>query len=219
MTSLRKVTRLLIHPLIALAVVFSASVFLPTPAQAATLPGVNIQPPFSGWWDRYGVAGASYHHRPYGGDWAVDMYRAPGETVSTRAWPVSQQGAVSYRIADVRLACRSGVYADGGYVVTVEFHYGGHYVGWAKYAHLANVQVGAGQWVSHGAVLGYTDRFRYSSCYNVSNNDGVHVHFEAYSNSNYACYINRPAGAWVDYWGVIGRIGSGYAYGFGKPCP
>ncbi len=186
---------------------------------APSLPAVNVQPPFSGYWDRFGYAPPSSHHIVYGGDWSVDMYRSPGSTVRVRAWPVSQQGGVAYRIAEVRRACGSGVYSHGGNRVKVDFHYAGKHIGHAWYAHLANVAVAPGQWVPHGALLGYTARFTYSSCYKVTSDAGVHVHFELFSNRHYACYIRRSAGAWVDYWGVIGRIGGSYAYAIRRACP
>lgn len=187
---------------------------------APSLPGVNIQPPFSGYWDRFGgTSPAAGHHRPFGGDLAFDFYRGPGAGIKVRAWPVSQVGAVSYRVAAVQAACRSGLIADGGYAVKVEFHYGGHNVGHAWYVHVDRPQVTAGQWIGHAATIGYTSRFRYSSCYQVNTDTGVHVHQEYYSNRHYACFIRRPAGAWVDYWGVLGRVGGNYAWGANAACP
>ena len=186
---------------------------------APSLPAINVQPPLSGTWDRFNVAGPAIHHIPFGKeDWSVDVYQKPDYTVRVRAWPVSQQGAVQYRIADVKSACKNPN-VDGGSAVKVEFHYAGHYVGWAWYAHLANVQVHKDEWVKHAAVLGYTKKFPESSCYDVQDVNGVHVHFELGSNRHFACYIPRPAGAWMNYWGVIGRIGGDFAHQTRSACP
>ncbi len=187
---------------------------------APSLPAINVQPPLSGTWDRFGIAGPADHHIPFGRgeDWSVDVYQNPGYTVRTRAWPVSQQGAVQYRIAAVTSACRDSK-VNGGSAVKVEFYYGDQNVGWAWYAHLDRVQVRAGQWVGHAAILGYTAKFPRSDCYDVEDVNGVHVHFELGSNRHYACYINRPAGARMNYWGVIGRIGGDYGHRFKTACP
>ncbi len=192
------------------------------PAQAShapSHPAINVQPPFSGYWDKYGLSGPAIHRPVTGADWAVDMYRSPGSTVRVRAFPVSGSGSVAYRIAAVTRACASGVYANGGNAVKVEFHYGGYLVGHAWYLHLANVPVQAGQWVGHGALLGYTARFTQNACYDVPNDAGVHVHFELYSSRHHACYIRRSAGTWVDYWKVIGKIGGNYASTTMTACP
>ena len=189
------------------------------PAQAhhaPSLPAINVQPPFSGAWDRFGLTHPTdTTHALIWGDWSVDAYRQPGSTVRVRAYPVSRQGAVAYRIAAKQRACKTNNYADGGDAVKVEFHYGGHYVGFAWYLHLANVQVAVGQWVPHAAVLGYTAAFNYgawSDCYQVTGDDGVHVHFELYSNRHYACYIPRARNHWMQYYYRIGIIGGDYAH-------
>ena len=199
-----------------------ASGLLSAPAQAhhaPSLPAVIVQPPFSGSWDRFGLAGASYHHRPFGGDWSVDVYRAPASTVRVRAWPESRQGSVAYFVREVRQSSCRDPANWAGKAVKVEFHYGGHNVGYAWYAHLDNVQVRALTWIPHGALLGYTGRYPRTRCYDVSNDSGTHVHFELASNRHYACYIRRAPNAWIDYWGAVGKIGGQYAVTYGQGCP
>ena len=86
-------------------------------------PPLNVQPPFVGTFDRFGIAGPyRNHHRVTGGDWAADLYASPGTAVQARAWPVSQQGAVQYRVAERKSACRNAS-DGGGEAVKVEFHY------------------------------------------------------------------------------------------------
>lgn len=204
------------------ALMVASAAMLQVPVQAhhkPSFPGVNVQPPCTGYWDKFGGSSPRNHHIVVGGDWSVDYFCSPGTAAQARAWPVSQQGAVAYRIAQVSRACRSGNYSMGGDAVKVEFHYGGYNVGFAWFLHLARVQVQAGQWVGHGATLGYTSRFTRNSCYDVSNDGGVHTHFELTSNRHWACYINRGAGARVNYWDVIGRIGGDYARTTRQACP
>lgn len=188
-----------------------------------TLPGVVVQPPMSGYWDRFGASPPTSHHRPFGGDFAVDFHRNPGtdDTVRVRAYPASGSGSVRYRIDDVRMACKSGVHADGGRAVKVGFFIGDTRVGHAWYVHLDRVPstIKAGSWVSHAAVVGYISRFKETTCYDVSSNDGVHVHLEYYSNRHYACWISRPAGTWVDYWGAVAKVGGNYRPTSTGPCP
>jgi hypothetical protein len=176
---------------------------------ASSLPTIQIQPPGSGYWDRFGLANPATHHIIYGADWATDFYMSPGSTVRVRAYPAYQVGSVKYHIATVggvTNTCRVG-YA--GKTVKVEFYFNGVLVGWAAYAHLDRVPVWNSEWVPHATLLGYTRQWTYSSCYQVSKATGVHVHFELYTRGvgHYACWYARPAGTWVNYWGKIGRIG------------
>jgi murein DD-endopeptidase MepM/ murein hydrolase activator NlpD len=79
--------------------------------------------------------------------------------------------------------------------------------------------VRAGQWVSHGQTLGTLAKYGYSACYQVNNNDGVHVHLEVYSNRHYACFVSGSPDVPVTYWGVIGRLGGHYADRAHAACP
>ncbi|MFF0723107.1 hypothetical protein [Micromonospora sp. NPDC003816] len=181
-----------------------------SPAQAvpaSSVPTVIVQPPGSGYWNRFNSVNPATHHIIWTADWATDFYMGAGMTVRTRAYPESQVGAVQYRIASVTNTCKAP--NNAGKTVQVEFWYNGVLAGWAYYAHLDAVPVSAGQWVAHAAILGYTKRWTKSSCYDVTTDEGVHVHFELFTkgDGHYACWYARPAGTWVDYWGVIGRIG------------
>jgi hypothetical protein len=187
---------------------------------ASSVPTVQIQPPGSGYWNRFNYSSVdpANHHIIWTADWSTDFYMAAGMTVRTRAWPASQVGAVQYRIASVSNTCASPNYA--GKTVKVEFWYNSVLAGWAYYAHLDAVQVAANTWVAHAAILGYTKRWSNSPCYQVNTAEGVHVHFELFTrgDGHLACWYARPAGTWVDYWGVIGRIG--YNTPTSKiPCP
>jgi hypothetical protein len=183
------------------------------------LPAISVQPPFTGIWDKYGVANPRNHNSVAGGDWAADLYRAPNSVIKVRAYPTSGRGAVRYYVAAETSACRSRT--DGGRAVKIDFYISSTKVGSAWYLHLANVPTGvrAGAWLSHGAVLGYTSRFTRSPCYDVPDDAGVHIHFELISDVHWACYINRRSGTSFEYYGVIGRIGGEYARGPRAACP
>lgn len=193
----------------------------PTPTPPATsgaLPALNVQPPFSGTWNRFNTVNPPQHSPLFGGDWATDVYAPAGTAVQVRAWPVSQQGAVQYKVVGIQNTCGNPANV-AGQAVRVEFFYQGIDVGWALYGHLDRVQVSVGQWIGHGQTLGYLRQWNNSSCWQVNNGDGVHTHMEVYSNRNFACYIARPWGAHLDYWGVIGRTGGNFARQRSATCP
>ena len=191
----------------------------PPPPAAGSLPALNVQPPFSGTWNRFGDVAPPQHRPLFGGDGATDVYAAAGTAVQVRAWPVSQQGAVQYKVVGIQNTCANAA-NQGGQAVRVEFYYNGVDVGWALYGHLDRLQVSVGQWVPHGQTLGFLRQWSYNSCYAVSNANGVHTHMEVYSNRNWACYLARPSNTHLDYWGVIGRTGGNWpAEGGGAACP
>jgi hypothetical protein len=165
--------------------------------------------PFSGAWDRFGLAHPSSHHTPYGGDWATDLYATSGTPVYFH--PFDNYTGGTYVVSSVAAACRSGIIADGGHAVKVELKdRAGTSLGWVLYSHLDRVPAGVanGQPISSGALLGYTRRWNHSTCYQVSTEEGVHVHYEAYNHHNYACYWDYGSGQTVASNRSMGLVGA-----------
>src|SRR5262245_33637241 len=93
---------------ITLGAVFAVLLVLVRNAQAvpaSSLPTIQVQPPGSGYWDRFGLANPATHHIIWGANWATDFYMPAGWDVRTRAYPASQVGSVKYRIASVSNTC------------------------------------------------------------------------------------------------------------------
>jgi hypothetical protein len=152
-------------------------------ASAATS-DVTVGMPFAGTFDRFGAAspaGSKPHHIVYGADWSSDIYAAPGT-------PVRFHSNLRGRVRRISVTCKSGVVADGGYTAEIDLlDAAGKKVGAANYAHLTKPRVDEGDGLEDGATLGDTSRWRFSTgCYEVSNDNGVHVHFEAAGSS---CWV------------------------------
>lgn len=142
----------------------------------------------------------------YSGHRRASSFRPPATCIRTQAsesadssrsgsWP-----AIGHR------------YEDGGYVVKLEAKNAatGVVIGRADLMHVASPQVTAGAVVGPWTTLGYLSRFRYSSCYQVSNDAGVHVHAEFIDAHKYSCYIWRGNGAAINENTTIGRSGAHY---------
>lgn len=161
----------------------------------------------------------SVHHIVYSNwgylnDWSVDIYRGPGtRIVSPFGSKASNGQPTRVRVVGLRSGCASGAIADGGYRMTLEVSNASTGVVLARsdIMHLANPQVSVGQTVGPWTTLGYSSRFRYSSCYQVRTDAGVHVHVEFINKHRYSCYIQRANGAVIDENTVIGRVGVHYS--------
>ena len=143
----------------------------------------------------------------------MDIYRGPGSAIVSPFGSKASNGT-PLRISVVGLAagCATGNIADGGYRMTLEAvnPTNGNVLGRADVMHVSNPQVGVGAVVGPWTVLGYTSRFRYTSCYQVSTDSGVHVHVEAANQHRYSCYIWRANGSGIDENTVIGRVAVHY---------
>jgi hypothetical protein len=190
---------------------------------------VNVYPPIQGssTWDRFGYSPPSLHHIVFGhwsypNDWAVDIYRNPGATIVSPFGTKTASGhPVSVSVVTVRPGCATGNLADGGYRIGLEARdtTTGQVLGRADVMHVANkpggIAVGAtvGPWTK----LGETGRFRYSSCYQVNGDSGVHIHLEVINQHRYSCYIYRSANTALTDLTVIGKVGT-HATGQRKTC-
>jgi murein DD-endopeptidase MepM/ murein hydrolase activator NlpD len=133
------------------------------------------------------------------------VYAAPQNS----ALPVK---AIVDRVAP---ACSSGAPADGGYAVTVGFYTSGTRVGSATYAHI-NPTVSVGMTISRrGTKVGTVGSYRYNTCW-----QGPHLHFQLYSEHNYACYSRtwQPRN-WVNPSNFLGFTGGNVASGPVEPAP
>ena len=184
-------------------------------AAAAANPAVWVGSPLSATWPT-GTSLPSQHHRPYGGDWSADLQSVSANApVVLYAAPQVSSVAIRAVVETVRPACASGVISQGGHRVTVAFYTGSTKIGTATYAHI-NPSVAQGATISRwGTTLGTVGTYTTSSCW-----DGRHVHFEMYSQLNYACY-NRgwTPGQRMSPTNFVGYTGGAFASGIRQPCP
>lgn len=206
---------------VAVAALAGSAALVSAPAQAhGSTEYVDLWTPLVGGsaWARTGGTEPAAHHIVYSNwgyqnDWSVDIFSGPGtRVVSPFGSKASNGQAMTVRVVSVGAGCASGNLADGGSVVKLEATNSatGVVLGRADLMHVANPQVGPGAVVGPWTTLGYTSRFRYSNCYQVSNDAGVHVHAEFINAHRYSCYIWRSNGAGVNENTVIGRVGVHY---------
>ena len=118
-------------------------------------------------------------------------------------------------VVTVQAGCATGNLADGGWRIGLEAvdTSTGDVLARADVMHVdnkpANIVVGAtvGPWTS----LGETGRFRYSSCYQVNGDSGVHLHLEVINQHRYSCYVSRSPGTEMNDLTVIGLGGPHYS--------
>lgn len=196
------------------ALVLGAVLLVPVavaPPAAADGAGATIGMPFTGWWDRYGVAHPSYHAgNNTAVDWAVDIYQGAGTQVRPR---MSGPG-LALKVSSVRATCGSA-----GQTVTIDVHTSGQYVGVVRYGHLSGVTVAAEQWISPDTVIGQLAQYPYQSgCWEVSSAGGVHTHVTGYNLRGYSCYHDVGSGAYLAEGHAIGIVGGNYAVARQSPC-
>jgi hypothetical protein len=171
-----------------LAAVFAvlASLVLVPSANAATAPLVWAGSPVESKWDGgLPESPPSVHHwlsqASDQGDWAVDLPTGVGQQAILYIAPQNGDN-ITTKIDQIGEACGGG--RNGGKFVTVGIYAGSLRIGSATYGHI-NPSVSVGQWVSRwGTVLGTVGSYTVNSaCWT-----GGHVHFQLYSNKNYACY-------------------------------
>lgn len=198
----------------AAALAFSLVGLSSTTAHAATI-AVWVGSPVQGNWPIDPSSQPASHHK-YWGDWSVDLINVgAGQAVYLYAAPQDGRSSVSAQVEAVRPACASGRISDGGYRVTVGLYNGSTKVGTATYAHI-NPSVTEGSWINRWeSRLGVVGSYNLSSCW-----QGVHLHYEMYSQQNYACY-NRGwrSGTAVYRTNFLGFIGGSYAFGPRSACP
>lgn len=155
------------------------------------------------------------------GDWAADLGAPAGTAATVYAAPQNSAMPVKAIVDRVAPACGSGNVADGGYAVTVAFYTNGTRVGSATYAHI-NPTVSAGATISRwGTKLGTVGQYRYLLGNGSRNGcwQGPHLHFQLYSEHNYACYNrNWSPGNWMSASNFLGFTGGNVASGPRRAC-
>jgi hypothetical protein len=199
-----------------LALLLGALLAVPVPAQAhSTSEYVSLWTPIVGssrWATTAGTQPSGHHivysNWGYLNDWSVDIFAPPGSRVVSPFGSKASNGQPTrVTVVGVRSGCASGAIADGGYRITLELQNAatGVVLSRADLMHVNSPQVGVGAVVGPWTTLGYTARFRSSSCYQVNNDAGVHVHAEFVDAHRYSCYVNRGNGAAINENTVIGR--------------
>ena len=163
----------------------------------------------------------SVHHwlssnaAPYG-DWAVDMGAPVGTGVVLYAAPQVASLPVTATVDRIAPACSTGNPADGGYAVTVAFSSNGTRVGSATYGHIQPAAgLAVGQTINRwGTTVGTVGSYGWGNCW-----QGAHLHFQLYSQRNYACYNRGWADKqWMNPSNFIGFTGGNVASGPRQPC-
>ncbi|MGH3750067.1 MAG: hypothetical protein ACRDT8_22015 [Micromonosporaceae bacterium] len=125
-------------------------------------------------------------------DWSMDIFAGASwkPVVTPFGYQTTAGHGVSNHVVGIGPTCASGNIDDGGYRITIEARdtVTGEVLARADLGHLISPQVWVGQQIGGWTVIGYTHRFRYSSCYQVSSDSGIHVHFEVINQHRYACY-------------------------------
>jgi hypothetical protein len=200
---------------IAVFVFLLGCVGLAAPAGAATI-AVWVGSPVDGHWPTNSDSLPASHHRPYLGDWSVDLQGVGvGQPVHLYAAPQNGHSPVSARVETVGPACASRDLADGGYQVTVGIYNGSTKVGKVTYAHI-QPRVSAGQSINRwGTVLGTVGSYRWNRCWQKT-----HLHYEMYSQQNYACYNKGyTPGYPIRRANFLGFMGGNYASAPRGRCP
>ncbi len=168
--------------------------------------------PFSGYWDRFGIAHPSYHG-PSGNsyaDWATDVYAAAGTAVRPRFSGPS----LALKVASVSTTCGSA-----GKTVVIDVHTNGVFVGTARYGHLSSVPVAAGQWISQDTIIGSLAQYGYQAgCWEVRTSEGVHTHVTGYNLRGYSCYVDVGSRSFQSAGVTIGAVGGTLGAGVRSQC-
>lgn len=159
------------------------------PSSSGSAPLVWVGSPIAGSWDlpaSRGGDGPTVHHWLANardqGDFAVDLIAAADQQVKLYVAPQDGRTTITARVDQIGEACRGG---GGGQFATIGFYAGSTRIGSATYAHL-RLAVGEGQSISRwDGVIGYVGKN-----YPINRDcwTGPHVHFQLYSNRNYACF-------------------------------
>lgn len=171
--------------------------------------------PVDGTWAAFASSTPAQHGIFFGGDWSVDLPAAAGQSAQIFCAPQDGRSDVTARVDNVRPACRSGVHADGGQVVTVGLYNGSARIGFMAIAHV-NATVSTGQTISRwGGSVGNIGAYRSNSCA-----DGAHAHVEMYNTSRWSCY-NRTyrVGQRIGRSNFIGFVGGARGTGQRAGCP
>ena len=169
------------------------------------------------------------HWRPWGGDWAVDLWTDNGnndgtdyggptcnQNVYIDARPIVYPGGNAPQSLKAKLishgyACANGNYSYGGYAqkwqIIATYNGAEYALGWMLYAHLSSVQytsTGTEVNLSPATYIGKTfSGSIYSGCWG-----SCHIHMEFYNYRKYSCYDVMPPTVNIDRVGVVGCLAS-----------
>lgn len=197
---MRRLARILVCiAVVAAPLVVVAAMQPPTSLAAAPTEGVQLGMPFS---DRWTINETpATHHRPGGGDWAIDLFGTPGTAVQVQL--ANPSGQLSLNVESRWTSC-GGAAGTG---VKIRVRVDGQDVGWISYAHLDQA-VGIGP-IANGSVIGRTKLWGWcDGSWEVSQSAGVHTHFEARNTQEYSCWTQYQVGARLALGAQIGQLGA-----------
>lgn len=212
-----------------LSLALAGLVILPAPIAWSASTWVEVRAPFTGFWDRFGLAPPCCHLNPStpasGGDWATDYYQVPGTSGYWYAYSSSSMNP--FVTAQVELQANtcnasSWTYAGLKYRIAVTNDSGN--LGWFQYDHVdpdgGYHFIAQGSYVPQGMRLGKTFLWSYhDGCWEVNNNNGVHWHVVGLNHGlTYSCYPPYAAGTVLaKQSSLLGVVGSNATYR-GAPC-
>ncbi len=232
--------RILVVTLLATLAVFAMSGVLKSPpADAHTqadwvyvvnpiIDGDSVHNDVSSWWAWGSATAPGSHHVVYSNyslrnDWSMDIFaKAEGKRFVTPFSGKTNTGhAVESKVVAIAPGCKassstestSSRIARGGYRVTIEAKdtVTGAILGRADLMHVANEKVSVGQKLGAWTVVGYTKKFPYNSCYQVSTVAGIHGHVEFTNKHRYSCWIPKSYNAALLETTRIGKVGAHYS--------
>lgn len=150
-------------------------------AEGANTETAVIGMPFPGKWSSF-VHPSSHH---YGSaDWATDVYAPPDTEAKLNVGNVS--GTATYTTSNI-----ADTSCSAGKRVRVNIKVDNVDVGWVQYEHL-DTSLTNDTTLLPGSVLGKTKNWGNLPCYQVSNNNGVHLHVGMKNvQDNHSCYTDH----------------------------
>ena len=189
----------------------------PQPPSSATPPPAATTMPLKAWVGSPVSGGVwasvdstqlpNQHHRPYGGDWSVDIDAEAGDLVAVYAAPEFKSHKLTASVSRVDNACRAA--DEGGQKVEITFQLDNVSIGRAIYSHLApSVAVGDQVDVWGGKIGEVYGGGTKGTCWT-----GSHVHIELASKQEKSCWSKEwRQGSRVglhDFIGFVGATGMG----------
>lgn len=167
------------------------------------------------------------HHTPWGGNWAVDLWKDNGNNWTDFAWscvedvyidatPIQYPGGKKPQSLKAKLigkgdACAWGGFPRGGYMqqwdIIATYNGVDYRLGWVLYAHLAYLE-----YTTVGTVVDLSSRVKIgrafwgekrSSCWG-----SCHMHLEFKNYQNRSCYSLMPPAVDIETLGIIGGLSS-----------
>ncbi len=160
---------------------------------------MNIWAPFSGIWNPFDDddVDPENHHTPWGGDWATDYYKTPGNTGYLGVTNSNSGTAYGYIYDGGNDQSSCDEWWDwAGYAITIQIYDDYLNRGWLVYAHVdATDSLNSSYFVPEETQLypwyfvGRTKQWTNSDCWQVTTSSGVHWHVEMNNSGTHnACY-------------------------------